>query len=107
MVRMPYSIYQLRDDADKRLLFSSSEEAEKYGGIRKENYECVYAVYLVGEDAEEICEELYRIFNTAIPADFRGHSLSVSDVIVLGVKDAYEAWYCENVGFKKIEDWGR
>ena len=62
-----------------------------------------------------ICEELFSIFNTHHPDTFRGHSLSVSDIIVLSdVKkvdinnDIYERiglpkyFYCNGAGFKDI-----
>ena len=43
-------------------------------------------------------EELYREFNINHPADFKGHSLSVSDVVELDGR----YYYCDNVGWLDI-----
>ena len=52
-------------------------------------------------------EDIYRTFNIDHPADFKGHSLSVSDVVVLhqGGKDT--AHYCESFGFQQVPEFLR
>ena len=52
-------------------------------------------------------EDIYRTFNIDHPADFKGHSLSVSDVVVLhqGGKDT--AHYCDSFGFQQVPEFLR
>lgn len=44
----------------------------------------------------QVLERLFRIFNFDHPADYKGHSLSISDIICL---DGVKFYYCEPVGF--------
>ena len=64
-------------------------------------YECTReALSIPGSDPETVLEHIYSVFNIHKPRDFKGHSLSVSDVVVLdGV-----AWYVDVYGFKKLEN---
>ena len=50
------------------------------------------------------CESLFSKFNNTaeMPSDFTGHSLSVSDVIVLECEGVSKAYYCDSFGFKEI-----
>ena len=65
------------------------------------NYCCVYSGSLEpGMDPET----LYYRFNMQRPEDFYGHSMSVSDVVVLHKGSSTEAWYCDRVGFRLLPD---
>ena len=58
--------------------------------VRKEHYDLVYSAPLQDtgrKDASQILEDLYARFNLSRPVDFTGHSLSVSDVIILKQDD--------------------
>ena len=50
-----------------------------------------------------ILEELFRIFNIDHPADFKGHSLSVSDIVILDINDKTSSWYCDDTGWTEIK----
>ncbi len=50
---------------------------------------------------------LYRTFNVDHPADFKGHSLSVSDVVVLHQNGQNTAHYCDSVGFQQVPEFLR
>ena len=52
-------------------------------------------------DAEFDALELYLTFNLKRPPDFRGHSLSVSDVVVLNREGKAGAFYVDRIGFKE------
>jgi hypothetical protein len=57
--------------------------------------------------AEKVTENLDAIFekfNIDQPEDFRGYSLSVSDVIVIKHSDLVKAYYVDAIGFKEIPD---
>lgn len=96
-----YSIYQLdRSDSVDHLRFMSSDWLEKKGlRIDRDNYQMVYAAELV---QGETLEDIYTRFNINHPEDFRGHSLSVSDVVVLHQNGKDTAHYVDSFGFKEV-----
>ena len=50
----------------------------------------------------ELLEQLYQKFNCAHPTDYHGHSLSVSDVIMLNQNGKILAHYVDSIGFKEL-----
>ena len=56
---------------------------------------------------EQHCEEVYRKFNIDHPADFKGHSLSVSDIVVLRENGKNSAHFVDSFGFTGIPDFMR
>ena len=54
--------------------------------------------------SDEVLESLYEKFNLRHPADFRGHSLSVNDVVVLHDNGVVTAHYCDSYGFTQIPE---
>lgn len=98
-----YSIYQLdlSNNTDD-LRFMSFDWLEKKGLlIDRDNYQMVYAAELT---PGETLEDIYTRFNIDHPKDFRGHSLSVSDVVVLHEKGRDTAYYVDSIGFKELPD---
>ncbi|MBQ6212400.1 MAG: hypothetical protein IJJ57_05845, partial [Ruminococcus sp.] len=65
------------------------------------NYELKYTAELV--DGTTL-EDIYTRFNVEHPDDFTGHSLSVSDVIVVHDDDVTTAYYIDDVGYKKVPE---
>ena len=97
------SIYQLdmSDNADN-LRFMSLDWLESKGlSVDRDNYRMVYAMQ---REPGETLEDIYRRFNIDHPEDFKGHSLSVSDVVVLHGNGADAAWYVDSIGFKELPD---
>lgn len=68
--------------------------------INSSIYDKVYECFMPGRSLEDV----YRKFNIDRPADFRGHSLSVSDVVeVTGCPDIKDGFYfCDSIGFKHV-----
>ena len=98
-------IYQLKvADQNRAVSFQSlaNYTAEK-GAPSATDYDRVYeytALRIPGSDTETVLEYIFRTFNIEKPADFKGHSLSVSDVVTLdGV-----AYYVDAYGFKRLEN---
>ncbi len=52
----------------------------------------------------ETLDSIYERFNLQRPADFRGHSLSVSDVIVLHQNGQDQAFFVDSFGFKQVPE---
>ena len=68
---------------------------------RYNEYQKVYEGEIEGGNSEYfILEDLFSIFNVNHPEDFKGHSLSVSDVVELDGK----LWYCDSYCWHKIEE---
>ena len=75
--------------------------------VKPESYELVYSASLPPTDVRDqgsILEGLYAKFNLDRPVDFHGHSLSVSDVIVLKQKGQVTSYYTDSFGFQKLPD---
>lgn len=100
-----YAIYQLKADPELHLLRFASL-AELHGQpVDGRNYDRVYAGTLpetASHDPSVILEDLYVQFNLCRPDDFHGHSLSVSDVVVLNHDGKEKAYYTDSYGFAPL-----
>lgn len=65
---------------------------------------CYDSVYKGNMEDGMTLESLYAMFNINRPEDFRGHSLSVSDVIVLRDREEKKAYFVDSFGFKELPD---
>ena len=102
-----FSIYQVPAGPDGRdFRYRSYEELQAAGlAVDRKNYELVYTAPL---DGKTTLENIYCTFNTDDrPADFRGHSLSVSDVVVINRGGKEEAHYCDSIGFTPVPEFMR
>ena len=100
-----YCIYQLRRDPEvAELRFMNSQYLREHGlEPAFDHYEAVYSGSLPSDGSTEArLDDLYMKFNTAHPQDFTGHSLSVSDIIVLRQQDAVSSHYVDSVGFVQL-----
>ncbi len=101
-----YGIYQLKDSAETRdIRFMDMDYLEKEGiPVSRENYTLVYT----GELTEGMSlEDIYTKFNIDHPADFTGHSLSVSDVVVLHQDGENTSHYVDSVGYREVPEFTR
>ena len=98
---MKYEIHQIANTKATNYTFRSWEEAKKEFNIS--DYKKVYSGEL---PQKNILDNLWEKFNIDHPADFRGHSLSVSDVVALK-KDGNDYWYwyyCDSWGWEEITE---
>lgn len=104
---MKYIIMQLRGEHRRELFCESYERTTtRHGGVKQENYEEIYSGDIEAASAAEALEKLYYIFNMRHPADFTGHSMSVSDIVILDQCDEAGTYFCDRFGFKKLpESW--
>ena len=96
-----FGIYQLKDSAETRdIRFMEMDYLEMKGiPVSRENYTLVYT----GELTEGMSlEDIYTKFNIDHPADFTGHSLSVSDVVVLHQDGENTSHYVDSLGYREI-----
>ena len=98
-----FSIYQLKggnETLDYR--FEPLDSIHRNGlSVKPENYEQVYTAPLTAKDD---LESIYTRFNVDRPADFTGHSLSVSDIVVLHQDGKDTAHYCDRAGFSEVPE---
>ena len=104
-----YKIYQLREDEEYHGIRFESMDRLKRDGIQlnHEDYDLVYEGKLDEFKGNESLESLYTKFNIDHPEDFRGHSLSVSDVIVITEDDIDTAFFCDSFGFTEMPEFFR
>ena len=97
-----YKIYQLKNSPENHAIrFEGYSLAEKYGEpANPENYDLVYSGSLDEFEDENKLEAIYTKFNLDRPEDFKGHALSVSDIIVMN----NEANYVDSYGFVDVSD---
>lgn len=98
-----YCIYQLKQgDEMHDYCFASMSELQQRGlVVTSENYEKVYEAPKTESDT---LDSIYYKFNMEHPADFRGHSLSVSDVIVFHENGVDTAHYVDSFGFTAVPE---
>nr|WP_233036405.1 YodL domain-containing protein [Enterococcus faecalis] len=101
-----FSIYQLRGGEETRdYRFEPYERLQAAGlAVDSANYDLVYTAPL---DKSTSLEDIYRTFNIDHPADFRGHSLSVSDVVVLHQNGQDTAHYVDSFGYIEVPEFLR
>ena len=102
-----YLVMQLHQDADPALRFAAMRYLNKQNVAPSiENYEILYRGNLPegkrSVPQAELLEQLYQKFNCARPLDYHGHSLSVSDVIMLNQDGKISAHYVDSIGFKEL-----
>ena len=98
-----YSIYQLKHgDETRDLRFEPYDRLQVTGNVvDKANYELIYSAELTPGTS---LEDIYTRFNIDHPKDFKGHSLSVSDVVVLHQDGQDTARYVDSFGYKSVPD---
>ena len=113
-----YGIYQLKDIPEMRQFQFSGTESLKRRGIIKDNLDAIkpenYNLVYVGELSElqrrtqsATLEAVYEKFNIDHPADYKGHSLSVSDIVVLHEDGKNSAHFVDSFGFTGLPDFMR
>ena len=108
-----YGIYQLKDNPELDKFRFEGTESLKRMGITKDNFDAVlpenYKLVYMGELAElqgqtqsETLEAIYTKFNIDHPADYKAHSLSVSDIVVLHEDGENSAHFVDSFGFTEL-----
>ena len=98
-----FGIYQITArDTEHDYRFMNLDFVKRHGmEVNRADYELVYTAPLTEKDT---LEAIYERFNIQRPADFTGHSLSVSDVVVLNDGKSIKACYVDSIGFAELPD---
>lgn len=96
-----FSIYQIKEGSKaEQYRFLGMDYINKEGlEVVAAGYECVYSGILLKSDD---LETLYSMFNDLPPADFKAHSMSVSDVVVMNRNHELRAYYVDQFGFTEL-----
>ena len=108
-----YGIYQLKDNPELNTFRFQGTESLKRLGIIKDNFDAVtpenYKLVYMGELTElqgqtqsETLEAIYTKLNVDYPADYKAHSLSVSDIVVLHENGENTAHFVDSFGFTEL-----
>ena len=98
-----FGIYQITErDPEHDYRFMGLDYVEKKGmTVARADYDLIYAAPLTDKDT---LDGIFERFNIQRPADFTGHSLSVSDVVVINDGESVKAYYVDSIGFAKLPD---
>ena len=98
-----FSIYQIKGgDETRDFRFEPYDRLQAAGNVvDRANYELVYSAPLAPGTS---LEDIYTRFNIDHPKDFKGHSLSVSDVVVLHQNGQDTAHYVDSFGYKNVPE---
>lgn len=97
---MSYEIWQLKNIPENHSIqFADYAFASLYR-LTESRYDKVYEAPATTET--NTLDKLYTKFNIDHPADFKGHSMSMSDIVVLNDKGTRTAWYCDSFGFREV-----
>ena len=100
--RRTFGIYQIKDDlTGENYAFMNMSFIESHGmQIKKEDYKLVYVGELLGNTS---LDDIFERFNIDRPKDFRGHSLSVSDIVVLNDGEKVTAHFVDSISFEQLD----
>jgi len=101
---MKYTIYQIRipKTVDEENIFTKYAY-RSYDSIDKINFDLYDNIYSgeinTSDDPIVVLEDLFKIFNIKHPKDYKGRSLSVSDIVKLDNK----YYYCDSLGWTNVK----
>ena len=100
--RQTFGIYQIKDDSPgENYAFMNMSFIESHGmQIKKEDYKLVYVGEFLGNMS---LDDIFERFNIDRPEDFRGHSLSVSDIVVLNDGEKVTAHFVDSISFEQLD----
>ncbi len=97
---MKFKLYQIAPEEEHcALMFHNFKESAKERHVDSSHYECVYD----GELDTKYVEIIFTKFNTALPSDYHGRCMSVSDVLEIEKDGGSQFLFCDSYGFEECE----
>ena len=112
--RFKFEIYQIPSEIEevRSFRFASMQDLETFGlQVNRTNYEKVVSgvtkkFALASEKEKSLLQRIFMKFNENLPEGYMGHSMSVSDVIVVINEDGEKtAYFVDSAGFVELQDW--
>jgi hypothetical protein len=82
--------------------FNIDDYYRVYSGLLIDNIVYGDKTSSCNENDNKVLEELFEMFNVNYPEDYKGRSLSVSDVVAIVRKNVTRYYYCDSMGWKLI-----
>lgn len=104
-----FAIYQFKDDDELRDYRFEGLDLLKSRDllVERDNYNFVYTEpFTQYASQRDRFEEIWERFNNDHPADFKGHSLSVSDIVAIKQNGVVTYHYCDSYDFKELPQFG-
>lgn len=95
-----FGIYQLKLECD--YIFRGYDFALEHG-FKVTDYNLIYTHEYSGKTSAESVDNIYKLFNTDRPADFHGHSLSMSDIVVINDGSKVSAFYVDEFTYLELD----
>ena len=97
---MKFAIFQIRDNGidEVEYKFCSYNEFK----FQFSDYQMVCSMSINLDNEYDALETIFYKFNADIPVGFKGHSLSVSDLVRLTINNKYKFYYCDSFGWKDV-----
>ena len=102
-----YDLYQMKSGEEHHFHRFESMESNRYAHLTHEDYDLVYSGDLhdiAGDTIQQKLNMLFRKFNVDHPTDYRGRSMSTSDVVVITEGTAKTPYYVQPVGFEVMPE---
>ena len=100
-----FYLWQVDEEKNPEMPFLNYRDMREFGfNVYPSEYKMVYEGEIKGESIPKILESLFAIFNISRPNDFKGWSMSVSDVVMLVIDNEYRSWFCDSFGFKEVPE---
>mgnify|MGYP000038886001 FL=1 len=98
-----FSIYQVpRGPEGRDFRYRSYEDLQADGlSVDRKNYQLVYTAPL---DKNASLDEIYHCFNMEHPADYKGRSLSMGDIVVFRQDGKQTAYYVDRIGYREVPE---
>ena len=98
-----FSIYQVpRGPEGRDFRYRSYEGLQADGlSVDRKNYQLVYTAPL---DKNASLDEIYHCFNMEHPADYKGRSLSMGDIVVFRQDGKQTAYYVDRIGYREVPE---
>lgn len=98
-----FGIYQINPETKGREYeFMNAEFMERHDlTVEREDYRLIYSGLL--QDGDNL-DSIFERFNINHPEDFRGHSLSVSDIVVMNIEGEVKAYFVDSFGFQEMPE---
>ena len=94
-----YKILQIKDIANTAYAFRPYVQTL----FNIEDYDLRFTGQAQDYPDLELCDAIYHFFNCGQPANFSGHSLSISDLIQLESEDEIRLYYCDLIGWIRLK----
>lgn len=102
-----YTVFQVKNGIEyhSRRFMNYDWIVRHHVHVDLNDYQKVYTSQMANEvnNPDEVLEKIFMLLNTRRPSEYKGRSLSVSDIVALTVDSVTTYYYCDSFGWEKLE----